>query len=54
MNFLVDYTKFTDMEGTALDSISLKQATVNHAELIFFIKENPYYTGTPMLRLPLV
>lgn len=51
VNFLVDYTKFTDMEGTALDSISLKQATVNHAELIFFIKENPYYTGTSQYSL---
>ncbi len=46
LNFLLDYSKFTDMEGATLDSISLKRATVNHAELIFFIRENPYYTGT--------
>ncbi|MGC9362086.1 MAG: hypothetical protein ACP5F3_04075 [Candidatus Syntrophosphaera sp.] len=46
VNFLLDYAKFTDMQGVVLDSISRKRATINHAELVFFVKENPYYTGT--------
>jgi len=41
--FPLDYSLFQDTEGNLLNEIQLKRMTINHAELIFYVKENPYY-----------
>jgi hypothetical protein len=36
---------FMDKDGVQLDSLDLKRMTINKAELILFVKENPYYNN---------
>jgi hypothetical protein len=41
--FPLDYLLFQDEEGNPLNEIQLKRTTINRADLIFYVKENPYY-----------
>ncbi|MCB5245563.1 MAG: hypothetical protein WC179_04785 [Candidatus Cloacimonadaceae bacterium] len=41
--FPLDYSLFQDEEGISLNEIQLKRTTINRADLIFYVKENPYY-----------
>jgi len=43
--FALNPSRFVDMEGVALDEIGLKRLTINKAELVFYVKDNPYYTS---------
>ena len=43
VHWLDDWSLFKDMDGNTLDEVSRKRVTINKAELIFHLKENPYY-----------
>ncbi len=43
--FAINNSKFRNMQGAALDSVALKRVTINRAELIFYVKNNPYYSN---------
>ena len=43
VNFALDSTLFQDNQGNQLDPQQYRRATINHAELVLFVKENPYY-----------
>lgn len=43
--FELNPSRFVDMEGVALDELGLKRVTINKAELVFYVKDNPYYTS---------
>ena len=46
IKFNLNTTKFRAMNGAILDTLKLKQVTVNKAELVLYIKNNPYYGST--------
>lgn len=43
VNFGLDYTKFKDSSGNVLSEKDRKRATINKAELVLYVKNNPYY-----------
>ncbi len=43
VKFALNTTKFTDMEGVPLDETQLQRVTINKAQLVLYIKNNPYY-----------
>ncbi len=46
VNFAMDYSKFLDTAGNILDETARKRATINKAELVFYVKDNPYYSDS--------
>ncbi len=46
IKFNLNTNNFRAMNGTMLDSLKLKQVTINKAELVLYIKNNPYYGST--------
>lgn len=54
VHWLDDWSLFKDMEGNTLDEVARKRVTINKAELIFHLKENPYYKpGIPYSLKPI-
>ena len=54
VHWLNDWNLFKDMEGNTLDEAQRKRVTINKAELIFHLKENPYYkAGVPYSLKPI-
>jgi hypothetical protein len=51
VNFPLDYTLFKGMDGTILNEQLRKRVTINSAELIFYVKENPYYRSSTQYSL---
>jgi len=49
--FPMNFSLFQDTEGNPLNEIQLKRTTINHAELILYVKENPYYGTSTQYRL---
>ena len=47
----MNFSLFQDTEGNPLNEIQLKRTTINHAELILYVKENPYYGTSTQYRL---
>jgi len=45
MKFDLDRAKFVDAEGNPLSDQQYKRCTINRAELVLYIKNNPYYNG---------
>ncbi|MDP3113965.1 MAG: hypothetical protein Q8M98_04225 [Candidatus Cloacimonadaceae bacterium] len=43
VKFLDNFDLYKDMNGAVLDALSRQRLTINKAELIFHVKENPYY-----------
>lgn len=46
LKFNLNPNNFRAMDGAMLDSLKLKRVTVNKAELVLYIKNNPYYGST--------
>ncbi len=44
--FQLNDNLFQDMDGNALSSEEIKRMTINKAELVLFVKDNPYYGST--------
>jgi len=54
VHWLNDWNLFKDMEGNTLDEAQRKRVTINKAELIFHLKDNPYYkAGVPYSLKPI-
>jgi hypothetical protein len=49
--FPMNFSLFQDTEGNPLNEIQLKRTTINYAELILYVKENPYYGTSTQYRL---
>jgi len=49
--FPMNFSLFQDTEGNPLNEIQLKRTTINHAELILYVKENSYYGTSTQYRL---
>ncbi len=44
-------TLFKDIDGTQLDSLSIRRLTINKATLVLHVKDNSYYTGASTFSL---
>ncbi|MBM4404099.1 MAG: hypothetical protein FJ042_06940 [Candidatus Cloacimonetes bacterium] len=53
VGFEINNSRFKDNQGVVLDDIQLKRTTINKAELVLYIKSNPYYTNLQYALLPL-
>lgn len=45
MKFALDEGKFVDNSGNTLSALQLKRVTINKAEIVLYIKDNPYYNA---------
>ncbi len=45
LKFELNETRFVDNEGNVLTPLQYKRCTINKAELVLYIKNNPYYNG---------
>ncbi len=43
MNFAIDNSWFKDMHGNVMDELQRKRTTINRAQLVLHVKNNPYY-----------
>ena len=46
IKFNFNTNNFRDTQGAMLDTLKLKQVTINKAEMVLYIKNNPYYGST--------
>ncbi len=52
LKFAINETSFVDNNGVVLTPLQYKRCTINKAELVLYIKTNPYYQGINYSILP--
>lgn len=46
VKFDINNSKFRDMDGNPLNALAIKRLTINKAEMVLYVKNNPYYGST--------
>ncbi len=52
VGFEINNSRFRDNDGNVLDPAQLKRTTINKAELVLYLKSNPYYNNIQYTVLP--
>lgn len=51
VNFAINNSWFKDLQGNVMDDIQRKRTTINRAQLVLYVKNNPYYGNNTLCKL---